>query len=110
MNTTIFPMAGQRFEVDYGGLVAENAYAEDGRSLTYAITSGALAGNTATVSFEWRRLEGGAFAISWQEADGATVVHIDDFEAGRSLAFFTTADQQFHRLEGPLRSLDGGQG
>lgn len=109
MNTTLFPMAGQCFEVDYGGPVAENAYAEDGRSLTYTITSGALAGNTATVSFEWRRIEGGAFAISWQEADGATVVHIDDFETGRSLAFFTTADQQFHRLEGPLRSLDGGK-
>ena len=87
---------------------AENIYAEDGRSLTYIITSGALTGNTATVSFEWRRLDNGAFAISWQEADGATVVHIDDFETGRSLGFFTTADQQFHRLEGLLRSLDGG--
>lgn len=88
MNTPLFPMAGQRFEVCYGGLVAENAYAEDGRSLTYVITGGALAGNTATVCFEWRRLQGGAFAIAWQEADGATVVHVDDFEAGRSLAFF----------------------
>ncbi|GLK73635.1 adenylate cyclase [Ancylobacter dichloromethanicus] len=107
MTTASFPMAGRRFEVDYGDLVAENAYAADGRSLTYAITGGALAGNGATVGFEWRHLHGGAYAISWQEADSSTVVHIDDFDRGRSMAFFTTPNGQFHRFEGSLRSLDG---
>jgi hypothetical protein len=101
-----FPLAGQRFEVDYGDLVATNAYAEEGRALTYAITRGALAGNTATVAFEWRHLFGGTFAISWQEADGSTVVHIDDFEGGRSLAFFTTPDRHFFRLEGSLKPVE----
>lgn len=100
-----FPLAGQRFEVDYGDLVATNAYAEEGQSLTYEITASALAGNTATVAFEWRHLFGGTYAISWQEADGSTVVHIDDFEGGRSLAFFTTPDGQFFRLEGSLKPV-----
>ena len=106
MTTSSFPMAGRRFEVDYGDLIAENAYADDGRSLTYAITGGALAGNGATVGFEWRHLHGSAYAISWQEADGSTVVHIDDFDQGRSMAFFTTPNRQFHRFEGRLRALD----
>ncbi len=105
MATNHFPMAGRRFEVDYGDLVAINAYADDGGSLTYEITGGALAGNTARVGFEWRHLSGEAYAISWQEADGSTVVHLDDFEAGRSLAFFTAPDGQFFRLEGSLRAL-----
>lgn len=106
MSTAPFPMAGQRFEVDYGDLVATNAYARDGRTLTYEITKGALTGNAATVGFEWRHLSGRSYAISWQEADGSTVVHIDDLEAGRSFAFFTTPDRQFFRLEGSLRPLD----
>jgi hypothetical protein len=106
MNEMSFPLAGQRFEVDYGDLVATNAYAEEGNSLTYAITGGALTGNSATVVFAWRHLFGGTYAISWQEADGSTVVHIDDFEAGRSLAFFTTPDAQFFRLEGSLKPLE----
>lgn len=106
MSTAPFPMAGHRFEVDYGDLIATNAYSQDGRTLTYEITKGALKGNTATVAFEWRHLFGRSYAISWQEADGSTVVHIDDFEAGRSLAFFTTPDAQFFRLEGALRSFD----
>jgi phenolic acid decarboxylase len=101
-----FPLAGQRFEVDYGDLVATNAYVQEGRSLTYEITGGALTGSTATVEFEWRHLFGGTYAISWQEADGSTVVHIDDFEAGRSLAFFTTPDARFFRLEGSLKPLE----
>lgn len=106
MNEMSFPLAGQCFEVDYGDLAATNAYAEEGHSLTYEITSGALTGNTATVGFEWRRLFGGTYAISWQEADGSTVVHIDDFEGGRSLAFFTTPDGQFFRMEGSLTSVE----
>ncbi|MFA5969333.1 MAG: adenylate cyclase [Sphingomonas sp.] len=106
MNEMSFPLAGQRFEVDYGDLIATNVYAEEGRSLTYEITEGALTGNTATVEFEWRHLFGGTYAISWQEADGSTVVHIDDFEAGRSLAFFTTSDGQFFRLEGSMKPLE----
>lgn len=103
MNLAPFPMAGRAFEVDYGGLTAINAYASDGRALAYEITGGALAGNKATVAFEWRRLFGESYVISWQEADGSTVVHVDDFEAGKSLAFFTTSDGQFFRLEGSLR-------
>lgn len=47
-----------------------------------------------------------SYAISWQEADGATVVHIDDFSSGRSLSFFTTRSGEFFRLEGKLRPLD----
>lgn len=110
MTTTAFPMAGQHFEVDYGDLVATNAYAQGGSTLTYEITKGALTGNTATVGFEWHHLFGRSYAISWQEADGSTVVHIDDFEAGRSLAFFTTPDGQFFRLEGSLRPLNVASG
>lgn len=106
MSTTAFPMAGQGFEVDYGNFIATNVYAQDGSTLTYEITQGALRGNTATVGFEWRHLLRRSYAISWREADGSTVVHIDDFEAGRSLAFFTTLDGQFFRLEGSLHPLD----
>ena len=106
MNETSFPLTGQRFEVDYGDLKATNAYGEDGRSLTYEITGGVLAGNTETVEFQWHHLFGSTYAISWQEADSSTVVHIDDFEGGHSLAFFTAPDGQFFRLEGSLKPVE----
>ena len=102
---TTFPFAGRTFEVDYGDLVATNAYAADKNSLTYEITGGALKGATATVAFEWKELGGGNFVISWQEADGSTVVHVDNFEKGSSLTFFTTPKSDFYRLSGTLRTL-----
>jgi hypothetical protein len=99
-------MAGKRYEVNYGEMVAVNFYQSDGYSLIYEITIGQLAGNTAKVNFEWHHLHDQTYAISWQELDGSTVVHIDDFKTGNSLAFFTTSDKQFFRLEGTLCSLD----
>ncbi|WP_202948617.1 adenylate cyclase [Novosphingobium sp. AP12] len=82
---------------------AINAYHADGRSMTYTITGGATDGATGTVEYEWRHLPGGCFVISWQEGDGATVTHLDDFDAQRSLTFYTTPDRQFYRLEGSLK-------
>jgi len=102
-----FPYSGRTFLVDYGELAATNAYSADGKALTYEITSGPFAGATATVEFEWTQVGDGIYVISWQEADGATVVHVDDFSLGSSLSFFTTSTAQFYRLSGTLIQLNG---
>lgn len=101
------PFAGRSFRVDYDGLSAHNRYAEDGQSIRYAIVSGPYAGASGESRCEWREIAEGVYAISWQEADGATVVHVDDFINGRSMAFFTASDLTFHRMQGPLTALAG---
>ncbi len=97
--------AGRGFRVDYEGLSAHNLYAEDGRSVRYAIVAGPYAGARGEAACQWQEVGPGVYAISWQEADGATVVHIDDFVQGRSQAFFTAADLGFHRMRGALTAL-----
>lgn len=99
------PFAGKTFEVRYDGLTAVNAYADDGIHMRYEITEGAFTGATAEVAYTWQHVAGETYAISWQEADRATVVHIDDFAAGTSRSFFTTPSLDFYRLEGSLRTL-----
>ncbi len=98
------PFAGRSFEVRYEGLVAINRYDADGRTMHYRITEGPLRGAEGEARYQWTRVAAEVFAISWQEADGSTVVHIDDFGLGTSLSFFTTPDGQFHRLSGLLRA------
>ena len=98
--------AGRSFRVDYEGLSAHNIYAEDGASIRYAIVAGPYAGASGEALCQWQEVSEGVYAISWQEADGATVVHIDDFVHGRSQAFFTAADWVFHRMQGPLTALE----
>ncbi|ODV43560.1 adenylate cyclase [Cupriavidus sp. UYMMa02A] len=97
------PFAGKTFEVRYAGLTAINAYADDGIHMRYEITEGAFAGATGEVAYTWRHLADEIYAISWQEADRATVVHIDDFAAGTSHSFYTAPSSDFYRLEGSLR-------
>ncbi|MBN3820111.1 adenylate cyclase [Paraburkholderia sp. Se-20369] len=107
MNTpvTLPPFAGKTFEVRYAGLAATNAYADDGIHMRYEITEGAFAGATGEVAYTWQHVGGSIYAISWQEADRATVVHIDDFAAGTSRSFFTAPSLDFYRLEGSLRAF-----
>ncbi|MXN77789.1 adenylate cyclase [Burkholderia sp. 4701] len=107
MNTpaNLPPFAGQTFEVRYDSLTALNAYDDDGRHMRYEITEGPYAGAKGEVAYTWQHVAGETYAISWQEADRATVVHLDDFAAGTSRAFFTASSLDFHRLEGSLRAV-----
>lgn len=104
-NNAVPLFAGNTFEVAYGGLTALNIYAADGRSLTYEITEGELKGATGEVSVEWKAIGANVYVISWQESDGATVVHLDDFEGGTSLSFYTTPSLDLYRLEGTLKKV-----
>jgi len=97
--------AGRSFRVDYDGLSAHNIYSDDGATVRYAIVAGPYAGASAEAPCEWQLVSEGVYAISWQEANGATVVHIDDFIRGRSQAFFTAADLTFYRMQGPLSGI-----
>lgn len=99
------PFAGRAFRVDYDGLSAHNIYAKDGQSVRYAIVAGPYSGASGESPCQWRQIAEGVYVISWQEANGATVVHVDDFGAGRSLAFFTASDLSFHRMQGALTEL-----
>ena len=77
------PFAGKTFEVRYDGLTALNAYDDDGRHMRYEITEGPYAGAKGEIEYTWQPIAGDTYAISWQEADRATVVHIDDSPARR---------------------------
>lgn len=98
--------AGRSFRVDYDGLSAHNHYSADASRIRYAIVSGPYAGAEGEAACHWQEVAEGVYVISWQEADGATVVHVDDFANGRSQAFFTATDLSFHRMHGPLTAID----
>lgn len=104
--TPLPAFAGRSFQVEYPGLAAHNIYSADGRRVSYAIVSGPYAGASGKAECQWQQIAEGVYVISWQEADGATVVHVDDFANGHSQAFFTASDLTFYRMQGPLTELD----
>ncbi len=103
--TQLPPFAGKTFEVSYDGLTAINAYTGDGVHMRYEITGGDFTGAKREVAYTWQHIAGETYAISWQEANRATVVHIDDFASGTSRSFLTAPSLEFFRLEGSLRAL-----
>ena len=97
------PFVGHTFRIQYGpAMTVLNAYAEDGHTMRNEVTEGEYAGATAEVQYKAVELAPGLFALSWQEADKGTVVHIDNFAAGTSRTFYTTAELGFLRMEGSL--------
>lgn len=97
---------GRSFEIDYGdAMTVLNVYADDGETMRYEVTAGPYKGASAEVRYEHEEIGPGLYALSWQEADQGTVVHIDDFAAGRSRSFYTTARHGFVRMAGTLREI-----
>lgn len=100
------PFSGRTFLVSYGdNLTALNIYASDCRTMRYEVTDGPFKGATAEVVYEALQVGDDTYVLSWQEADKGTVVHLDDFAAGTSRAFYTTATHEFVRMVGSLIEL-----
>jgi hypothetical protein len=45
----------------------------------------------------------GVFLVSWVEASGATVVHVEDFARGIVYSHATLPNGEFLRMKGPIR-------
>ena len=73
--------------------------------LQRGVHHGAFKGATAEVRYQSEQLAPGLYALSWQEADKGTVVHVDDFEAGQSRSYYTTAGHDLVRMAGTLREV-----
>ncbi|SFH79029.1 nuclear transport factor 2 family protein [Albimonas pacifica] len=69
--------------------------------LRFEIREGPFA-RTEEVDIEVAPLGGGLFAVSWQEADGATVVNLQDHDRRVVSSFATLPDGRFLRMSGPF--------
>jgi hypothetical protein len=60
---------------------------------------------TETVKIAATPIRAGVFAVSWVEADGATVVHVEDFERGVVHSYATLPNGSFLRMQGPIHFI-----
>lgn len=68
--------------------------------LKFEIKDGPFA-RVEVVDIEVQPLGNAVFAVSWQEADGATVTNIQDYDSGVVCSFATLRDGTFLRMTGP---------
>lgn len=74
--------------------------------MRFEIATGPYA-KTETVTIAASRLRPGIFAVSWVEASGATVVHIEDFERCFVHSYATLPDGTFLEMQGPIHLIAG---
>lgn len=101
MTDQTFPAPGHRYLADYGQVVFHVDFAADGKTLRWAEASATdfdAAARTETFSAVFVRP--GVFWVTWKEADGTTVSHVEDFENGVVLASITTPTHEFLTLRG----------
>jgi hypothetical protein len=60
---------------------------------------------TETVEIAATLIRAGVFAVSWVEAGGATVVHVEDFERAVVHSYATLPNGSFLRMQGPMRFI-----
>jgi hypothetical protein len=92
---------GQTWIFDIGVARIEHRL-ESLSSLRYRVLSGERAGSADRVEMQVTALRGGLFLVSWQEADGITVVHVEDFSAQRFESCVTFPGGRFERIHGTM--------
>lgn len=101
MTDKAFPAIGQRYLADYGQVVFHVDFAQDGKTLRWAEAPAVdfdSAAHTETYSATYVRP--GVFWVTWKEADGTTVTHVEDFENDTVFASITMPDHEFLTLTG----------
>lgn len=99
MSIEDFPV-GQEMVVTYPAFQARLRL-ESATRLTFEISEGPYA-RTETVDIEVISLGNSLFAVSWQEASGATVMNLQDYDRGLVHSFATLPGGEFMRMNGPM--------
>lgn len=101
MTDTAFPAINHTYRADYGELVYRVAFAGDGKTLRWAEDAASDFDAAAkTETYRAVPIRPGVFMVTWREADGTTVTHVEDFENDIVQAAITLPDRTFLTLEG----------
>jgi len=100
-----FPATGHVYLIDFNVIKFELDFTVESK-LTYTLLSeDGTRGASETVSIETSEIRPGVHLVTWKEASGTTVVHIEDFENASIITNITAADGTFTKLKGTLSEL-----
>jgi phenolic acid decarboxylase len=98
-------IGGETWEFNIGAALIAQCYDRTQQSMHYRVLTGPRAGSEETVAIAVHLIRPGVFLVSWQEADGTTVVHLEDFDHNTFHSLATRPNGCFHRVLGSMRRL-----
>lgn len=100
------PMVGKTYQVRFPSMAFQLKFLSETRMRFIVESSPDLPpGSSHEVGIAIEPLRDGLYLVSWQEASGNTVVHLEDFDQHRVHAFLTMTDGRFIRQEAPLAEI-----
>lgn len=99
------PFVGNTYEFQYNGFTARDTFIS-ADTIRFLVTEGPLKGANGEVTYQYRKIRPGVYMIYWQEKDGGTVTHVDDFENGISHSNYTAPDLKYYTMSGNIHQLD----
>lgn len=106
MTDIAFPALGHIYKADYGDPVFRVAFDADGKTLRWApFAAEDFEAVATTETYRATYIRPGVFMVTWQEADGITVTHVEDFENDTVHAAITFPDHKFLTLTGKWTRL-----
>jgi hypothetical protein len=97
---TDYPV-GLTFDVTFDAFSVRLTTLPDSQ-IRFRIPEGPYA-RSEVVRIDAKAIRPGVFLVSWVEASGATVVHVEDFADGMLYSHATLPDGAFLRMQAPIR-------
>ena len=95
-----FPGTGHKFIADFKKFRFEQSYTSSSSLKYTALNSDGSRGASDTVTVRTQEVAGSVYMVSWQEANKATVVQIQDYGRKSIYTNLTLPDGTFIQLEG----------
>src|SRR5258705_809331 len=103
-SSSTFPGINHIYEANFGNLAFHLEFQSE-TEMTYTSMAGQSIGDKQTIQPTIIPIRDGIFTVTWQEQQGNTVVHFEDFEKGVVYAHITTPEGMFLHLKGTLKLL-----
>lgn len=106
-----YPALGEDIFIDFGDsgpfgpFAVQITVADSGKELTFLVTTGPLVDRSETCAYQAVQVADGVWMVSWREADGLTVVQVQDFARGTLESVVTTPDHELFQFGGTIKIL-----
>jgi hypothetical protein len=100
-----FPAIGHTFEANFGEFAYHLKFETDGKTMRFTPSTKPDFLEAQAVTYRAIGLRPGVFQVTWKEADGTTVTHIEDFEQGFVHTNITQPSLNFVNLSGSWKRM-----
>lgn len=101
-----FPGVGHRYRVDFVKFRVDLVFTSDISMTYYDLDAAGEPTGSETVAIDVKPIRDGLFLVTWTEADGTTVVHLEDYRLNRIITNITDPKKGLMQFEGTMTRID----